>query len=131
MMKPLHIIRKWVGARCTQPGSVSRALGGPRGGCRATSQDTAPSKVLTHCVRAVFPLGKDQTLALYKNLQDESQGKMSWHSGVVCGNQGLKRGCAWVEGCCGRIPRSGGGFAAAPHGESLAPGFLAGISSCL
>lgn len=72
-----------MGAPCTLPGSVSHALGGPHGGCRATSQDAAPSEALTHCVRAVFPLGKDQTLALYKNLQDESQeNELAFRGGV-------------------------------------------------
>lgn len=34
---------------------------------------------------------------------------MSWHSGVMCGNQGLKRGRAAAEGCCDRVPGSEGG----------------------
>lgn len=64
---------------------LSCAPGGPRG---EPSPGTRSLEVLTHYIRVVFPLGKDQTLALYKTSK-MSHKEMSWHSGVICGNQGF------------------------------------------
>lgn len=74
-MKHLYITLQWKEACHTPSISMSHALTKSHGGLQRTSRDMAFSEALTRTTRAVFPLGKDQTLALYKNLSDESQVK--------------------------------------------------------
>ena len=49
-----------------------------------------------------FLLGKIRHLPFIKKPPRWVTRKMSWQSGVACGNQGSERGRAWAEGCCDR-----------------------------
>ena len=130
--KSLHIsyVGGWArAARCRAQGHA--LPGGPRGGCRAISWDAACLEVLTHCIRAVFPLGKDQTLALYKKTSKMSHKENElafwgdvWQSRLEtrpCGGRRMLRPCPRQLGRAGEH---------AVRTESPAPGFLAWASSC-